>query len=47
MIIADFSDSYEKFTLRTKREEAAKFYEAIGFTRVYDSKSNTHEMLMG
>lgn len=45
-IIAEFRHSYEKFTLRTKREEAAKFYEAIGFTRVHDSKTNTHEMLI-
>lgn len=44
-IIVDFRGSYEKFTLRTKREKASKFYEAIGFMRVYDSETNTHEML--
>lgn len=44
-IIADFGSNYEKFTLRTTTEAAAKFYEALGFRRVTDSKTNTHEML--
>lgn len=40
------NQDYEKITLRTDKEEASKFYESIGFIRIKDSITDTHEIVL-
>ena len=45
-IISEHRQYYTKLTLRTDNIEAAKFYEALGFERVKNSKFDTHQLVL-
>lgn len=38
-------DKYDKITLRTMTQRAAKFYESLGFQKVTNATFNTHEYI--
>ena len=45
-IIGDFTTHYEKIILRTPTQRAATFYESIGFTKIHNSETHTHQLLL-